>query len=426
MSRQELAEAVNAYLWDVHGERAGLDASYVGKLELGRHRWPRARYREAFRTVLGAGSDAELGFFIVRGLVRGREPVEPPAAGAAGSSAGGGGVDDVDRRHLLAGLASPGIGALIRAVAGPYGAAAADDVSEPAGLDRVAARLAAAHGAYQHSRYSSSARILPSVVADLDRRRARGTDGLRVAALSAEAYQVAAALLHKADEPVLAAVAAERSVTAARASGDAVAVAASTRAVVHGLMSAGHAVRAAAVAEAGADRLATEADMDDAATVSVYGAVLLRGALAAARVENRDHAHALLEEAGRAATHLGRDANLHWTGFGPTNVAVHRVAVAADLGDAGTAVALAARVDITKLELPERKAMLLLDTARALTQWGKWEPALAAIQQAERHAPEEVRARPAVHALIGELTHRAPAPIQGRIRAYARRVGAAA
>ncbi|MEV4199362.1 hypothetical protein [Micromonospora globbae] len=67
MSRQELAEAVNGYLWNTHSRRAALDGNYVGKLERGHHRWPQAIYREAFRAVLGAGTDAEIGFYINRG-----------------------------------------------------------------------------------------------------------------------------------------------------------------------------------------------------------------------------------------------------------------------------------------------------------------------------------------------------------------------
>jgi len=68
MSRQELADAVNAYLWKQHRQEANLDANYVGKLERGDHRWPRDPYREAFRVVLGVTTDADLGFFIVRDM----------------------------------------------------------------------------------------------------------------------------------------------------------------------------------------------------------------------------------------------------------------------------------------------------------------------------------------------------------------------
>lgn len=66
MSRRELADAVNAYLWRVHQHKVTLDATYVGKLERGVHRWPQDLYREAFCAVLDAPSEAALGFFVIR------------------------------------------------------------------------------------------------------------------------------------------------------------------------------------------------------------------------------------------------------------------------------------------------------------------------------------------------------------------------
>src|SRR6266498_2453288 len=72
MSRQELADAVNAYLASKDDERyqreATLDENHIGKLERGAHRWMNDMRREAFRHVLKAASDAELGFWIIRGL----------------------------------------------------------------------------------------------------------------------------------------------------------------------------------------------------------------------------------------------------------------------------------------------------------------------------------------------------------------------
>jgi hypothetical protein len=62
MSRGELADAVNAYLWKATGERYDLDARAVARYERGHVSWPRAAYRSAFRAVLGVDSDSELGF----------------------------------------------------------------------------------------------------------------------------------------------------------------------------------------------------------------------------------------------------------------------------------------------------------------------------------------------------------------------------
>lgn len=62
MSRQEVAEAVNAHVYFATGRVSAMDAHYVGRLERGIRRYPTADYRAAFRAVLGAATDAELGF----------------------------------------------------------------------------------------------------------------------------------------------------------------------------------------------------------------------------------------------------------------------------------------------------------------------------------------------------------------------------
>jgi hypothetical protein len=61
-SRQELADLVNAWLFDNHDRQGCLSQEYVGKLERGEVRWPNREYREAFRVVLGAEHDRDLGF----------------------------------------------------------------------------------------------------------------------------------------------------------------------------------------------------------------------------------------------------------------------------------------------------------------------------------------------------------------------------
>lgn len=66
MSRQDLADLLNEQLAQRGLREPALDSSYIGKLERGQHRWPKQIYREAFRAVLGARSDADLGFFVIR------------------------------------------------------------------------------------------------------------------------------------------------------------------------------------------------------------------------------------------------------------------------------------------------------------------------------------------------------------------------
>ncbi|MDG4793648.1 hypothetical protein [Micromonospora sp. WMMD1082] len=103
MSRQELAEAVNAWLFADTGRVFRLDETYIGKLERGEHRWPNERYRAALRAVLGA-TDAQLGFHTGRGspmLI-----IDTAASGRAGGELLGGDTwDEASAAALAAFLA---------------------------------------------------------------------------------------------------------------------------------------------------------------------------------------------------------------------------------------------------------------------------------------------------------------------------------
>lgn len=62
LSRQELAEAVNSWVYDHTGQVCCLDEQHIRRYEAGHHRNPCPRYRQALRAVLHAGSDETLGF----------------------------------------------------------------------------------------------------------------------------------------------------------------------------------------------------------------------------------------------------------------------------------------------------------------------------------------------------------------------------
>ncbi|WP_327097048.1 hypothetical protein OIE68_45525 [Nocardia vinacea] len=110
MSRDEVAEAANAW---AHARGVSMDMSgnYVGRLERGTMRWPNADYRNALRAVLGAATDAALGFF-------------PPGESAVVSTIAGHIIadthhvarepkldedDDMERRQLLVGGTAAGL-----------------------------------------------------------------------------------------------------------------------------------------------------------------------------------------------------------------------------------------------------------------------------------------------------------------------------
>lgn len=62
ITRQELAEAVNAQVYRLTEKVTEIDANHIGKWERGDIRWPAAHYRQALRHILDIDSDIELGF----------------------------------------------------------------------------------------------------------------------------------------------------------------------------------------------------------------------------------------------------------------------------------------------------------------------------------------------------------------------------
>jgi transcriptional regulator with XRE-family HTH domain len=297
--------------------------------------------------------------------------------------------------------------------------------AQPADLPTLIKAVARAKQSYQACRYTGVMSQLPTLLTLLQTAcdELDGDARLRAYALSADAYHVAAGVLLKLDDHGLAWLAADRSMRAAAHSQDPLAVGTSARIITHALMADGHFGTATTVASTHAQRLAADTRKPSVESLSVYGSLLLRGALAAAHGEDRDGSVTLLDEAGQAGSWLGSDYNHRWTAFGPANVLLHRVNAAVRLGDAGSAVSYARQVDLDQLTVTERKASFFVDTAQAFSQWGKHEKAFTALCAAEELAPQEVRTRPAVRRLASDLLATAPPTIRPHLSQLAARVG---
>jgi len=297
--------------------------------------------------------------------------------------------------------------------------------TQPADLPTLTKAVANAKRTYQSCRYTEVMSQLPALLGlqgacdNLD-----GDARLRACALSADAYHVAASVLLKMDDYGLAWLAADRSMRAAVLSQEPLAVGTSARIVTHALMADGHFGAATTVAGTYGQRLAAEMRNPTPESLSVYGSLLLRGALAAANAEDRDGSTTLLDEAGQAGSCLGSDFNHRWTAFGPANVLLHRIHVAVRLGDAGSAINYARKVNLDQLTVTERKASFFVDTAQAFSQWGKHEKAYQALRAAEELAPQEVRSRPAIRRLVGDLLATAPPTVRPHLSEFAAYIGA--
>lgn len=391
---------------------------------------PRAEMQSALDTVLArATPDVRERFEALRvaDVNAATTPSIQPNVDVVADTGGDGrsGSDgDVRRRDLLRraamGVAAlPGVAPLLDALISPR------PTNAPLSVAQLARDVAAAKCAYQACRYEHVLDQLVTLLPALETTRA-STDGdqrAQVEILAADLYHTVGSVLLKVGDPQMALIAAERSARAAAASHDPVASATSARIMTHALSSNGHNDQAVALVGQAASALEQDNRLASVEAVAVYGALVLRGAVAAARRDDRDTAYAMLDEASRAAARLGYDGNDRWTGFGATNVLLHRVNVALTLGDAGTAIAIARTVPLDKVTLAERKAALFVDVARAYTQWGRYEQGLTALRTAYDVAPEEVRCRPAVQRIAGDLASRAKGSVYAAVVDFAQDTG---
>ncbi|MEU2043727.1 helix-turn-helix domain-containing protein [Nocardia niwae] len=243
--------------------------------------------------------------------------------------------------------------------------------------------------AYQASKFGFAAGRLPRLLSAASA-LVRSADGGRAHRLLALTYQAAASVLTKLGETDLAWNAAERGLAASRHTDDPAIIGSLMRSVAFTVMSTGRVGSAVDLVEAGAAYLQPHLGGGRHDVLSVYGTLLLVGSIAAARNSRRDSVRDCLAEADHAAARLGGDRNCLWTAFGPTNVAIHRVNTAMELGDVQIALRLGPDLDTSGLPI-ERRTRHQLELARAFNLAGRQQESVAAVLDAEHTAPEQVR-----------------------------------
>ncbi|MFF2923329.1 helix-turn-helix domain-containing protein [Streptomyces celluloflavus] len=366
----------------------------------------------------------------------GAEP-RPPAGAtriAGPDPFGKEGEDPVRRRNLLAGLAATATGTLLGA-ASPAAARPAltglEDLLLHRGRDltgnptptSVNAALDASRRDFGTCRYDTLARALPSRIALA---QALGREGAaeqgQSATAVAELYSIATRLCIKLGEDGLAAVTADRALTAALSGAGALTVAEAHRMVSSSWRRQGHYTRATDVAVTAAQQLATDRTTPETERLSVQGNLYATAAYTAAKSGDRHTAHTLIAEAEATATRLGRDQSPTGTAFfGPSQVLLHQISISHLLGDAGTAIDHARHINTAQLPTAERRARYWIDVARAFHQWNKPERCYRALLAAEQAAPQEVRRNPVRTMTASLMRHDRALP---GVRSFAHRVGA--
>lgn len=297
------------------------------------------------------------------------------------------------------------------------------EVSHPVDTLRLRSDVDAAWELMHASSFTQLGHLMPALIlrAEAAVGRARGDGHKTALGLLAEAYQIAAATLSKLDETDLAWLAGDRAVSASVRAEDPLLATASVLRIAHAFLAGGRHEEALHLAATTAKALTAVLD-DAAGRISLYGGLSLAAAVAATRMGDGYAALNHLEEAEGAADRLGDDRNDFHTEFGPTNVALHAVAVAVELGDAGQALRRASAIDASGLSAV-RRARFLIDIARANGQRRKVTEAVRALEEAEGLTPEQVRANTRVRELVRDLLRIGGPNVDPRLGALARRLG---
>ena len=328
---------------------------------------------------------------------------------------------DVDRRDFLRGAAVTAAGAFtVRPATG--GATTPPGVPTLARLDQAVQRVTRLERA---SQYAAVDAVLPGLVRDVEQAaseapaRCEATTG----ALLSRIYAVQAWVLIKQNLPTPAEAAASGALRAATAVDDTILVAAAMRCLAEVHMRAGRYGLACDLAVEAGELIARSGDSSEDG-LAISGAAYLSAAMACARAGDGAAADQLLGAAHACATRLGRDSS-GVAVFGPSNVDIHRVAVATDLGDPATALQHAEQVRPHHLPsgYEERAGRYLIDVARAYTARHRDDDALGALLDAEETAPEEIRTHRLARAVVADLLGRERRSRTRGLRALASRCG---
>ncbi len=270
---------------------------------------------------------------------------------------------------------------------------------------------------YQAAHYEEAGLLCSRLIGEAQRatRELTGDDRRGAFGVLAETYHITAKTLTKVGETELAWIAAERSLPAAQSAELPLLLAASAYHLGHVFLRAGQVEEATSVAMTAARALEPGLATANPEHLSAWGALHLTALIAVARQDDRVAVRQLLGEAWTTADRLGQERNDFWTAFGPTNVALHEVSTAVELGDPGEVVRKGEALDPARFPpgLLGRRAQVFIDLARGYTQQRKDAAAVNMLLEAERLAPEAVRYQVIVKEMLRELLrreHRASTP----------------
>ncbi|MEU1943685.1 helix-turn-helix transcriptional regulator [Streptomyces sp. NPDC020125] len=278
-------------------------------------------------------------------------------------------------------------------------------IADEANAAELGDRVATIRRLFYTCDYAELGRTLPPLIADLRRAATDVSHAATVIGLLATAYQTSASLLLKLGGVGHAWMAVGRAMAEGERCGDPVVLASSVRVHAHVLAREKHTAQAGMLVRHTADQLTGSYDRRPPRYLAALGLMLLRGVTAASTAGDRAAAQDFLAEAKNIARYVTLDRPDAWANFSPTNVELHAVSASVALGDAGLALESARPLMRRPIPVPERRAALWVDAARAYSQQGRLADGYRALRVAEGCAAQDVR-RPAVRELVADMAAR--------------------
>lgn len=286
-------------------------------------------------------------------------------------------------------------------------------------LSELAVEVARMEELRTQARYSALGEQVAPLIAELQAaaHTHTGAEQAEAFGLLAMTYRSADAVAYGLGYEHLSGQCTERIRWAAQRCGDPLLVAVADYLRVRGLWTSASWGDALAVLDAALAPIERDHDAGRPQALAVWGGLQLRAAITAARAADADEAWTRLDLAREAVDRLGEEERRDYYQLTSTrsNVAIHGVAVAVELVDGTEAVKRGATLRPVDLR-PSRAGHHYMDLARGWLFHGNRDRALAAMEKAERIAPQLVRNHPMAHKTVRTLLDHEARSYRERLR----------
>ena len=307
-----------------------------------------------------------------------------------------------------------------------YRSVALADPRQVPTLDELGEQISAVKQAWftSPSKYSDVLRVLPDLIVNSECAVYEYDRSVQACRQISELYRLARPVLKTVGRVDLCGLVSDRAMRYAEETEDPLLIAAATWSLGHAMLSDDMPGGAADLAMRGSAALEPLLPEGTPEHFSLYGGLLLVGAIASLRTGDPWRARELLREPARkAALRVGEGHNYHLMVFGPTNVGIHMVSVEHEQGEISEALRLADEVDISLIPSLGRKTSHLYQVARCYECRNNDTAVFVHLKMAEQLCPQDFQHKRDVRGMVSGLVKRAKPSYAPEVREFAGRIG---